>query len=304
MKNLFLFIIGIVFLITGVIKSINSEEFILQNYRYNLFSSNIIPQIAIAFIGIESALGLGLILNIFPQVLIPSSIVLLIALSILTIWSTSTGKTEDCGCYGGIVIVTPLQSILLNIVYLTLLTIAWLNPIPNHQTQTWQWILTLIVMLITGIMAWKSQEKPLIDFSRLKIGNHWKRRWLKNSPHDLQKGSHFVVFLSRDCPYCKRWIPFLNMMNTQKDLPQVLGIMSAKNEDLDEFKEEQMVRFPLVTMDKLLFGYMVDAYPTAVSIEDGIITEKWIGEIPEEYLDRIKQIYEKAIFKSKTQISS
>ncbi|NET24092.1 peroxiredoxin [Okeania sp. SIO1I7] len=298
------FIIGIIFLIAGIIKSIDSQEFIQQNYRYNLFPSNIIPQIAIAFISIESALGLGLILNIFPEYLIPSSIVLLIALSILTIWSTSTGKTEYCGCYGGIIIVTPLQSILLNIVYITLLTIAWFNPIPNHQTQTWQWILTLIVMLITCIMAWKSQEKPLIDFSRLKIGNHWKRRWLKNSPHNLQKGSHFVVFLSQDCPYCKRWIPFLNMMNTQKDLPQVLGIMSAKNEDLDEFKEEQMVRFPLVTMDKLLFGYMVDAYPTAVSIEDEIITEKWIGEIPEEYLDRIKQIYEKAIFKSQTQISS
>ncbi|MGD1701000.1 hypothetical protein [Dapis sp. BLCC M229] len=97
-------------------------------------------------------------------------------------------------------------------------------------------------MLIIAIMAWKSQEKPLIDFSRLKIGNHWKNRWLKNSPHNLHKGSHFVVFLSRDCPYCKLWIPFLNMVNTQKYLPQVLGIMSAKNEDLDEFKAEQMVR--------------------------------------------------------------
>ncbi|MGD1701001.1 MauE/DoxX family redox-associated membrane protein [Dapis sp. BLCC M229] len=81
-------------------------------------------QLAIAFISIESALGLSLILNIFPQVLIPSSITLLIALSILTIWSISTGKTEYCGCYGGIVIVTPLQSILLNISYIAFLKLV------------------------------------------------------------------------------------------------------------------------------------------------------------------------------------
>ncbi len=298
------FFVGIIFLVTGIIKALGSEKFILQNYRYNVLPSKIVPQSAIVFLGLESALGVALILYEFPQWLIPASVLLLLCLSVLTIWSTSSGRTEDCGCYGGLLVITPKQSILLNLAYICLLAASWFNPIPNHQTATWQWILALVIGGISSTLAWQSKDKPLVDFSRLKIGNRWQRRWLKNSPHDLQQGSHFVVFLSQDCPYCKRWVPFLNMMNAQQDLPQVLAIMSVTDEALDAFKDEQMVRFPLVTMDKILFGYMVDAFPTAISIEQGIITNQWIGIIPEEFVDRIKQIYERAILKAQAKVAS
>ena len=297
-------IIGAIFLSTGIIKALGSEQFIQQHYKYGLLSSKVIPQVAITFIGLESALGVALIFHEFPQWLIPSSIVLLLCLSTLTIWSTSSGKTEDCGCYGGLVVVTPKQSILLNLGYILLLGLAWFHPIANHHTEIWQWILALIVGVAASIMGWKSQEKPLVNLSRLQPGKRWKKRWLKKNTQDLQQGSHFVVFLDKDCPYCKRWVPFLNMMNTQKDLPEVLAIMSLANEDLAAFKEEQMVRFPIVSMDKLLLSYMVDAFPTAISIEDGRITNKWIGIIPEDFLERIKQVYEQVIFKSQAQVSS
>lgn len=301
---LMILIIGAIFFITGVAKALSSKEFIYHNYKYGLLPQKIVPQVAITFIGLESALGLALIFHEFPQWLIPVSILFLIGSSGLILWSTSSGKTEDCGCYGGLVIITPQQSILLNLGYILLLAIAWLYPVPNHHTETWQWILALIVGVFASTLGWQSQHKPLIDFSRIKIGNTWKRRWLKDSPNDLQQGSHFVVFLSKDCPYCKRWVPFLNMMNTQKDLPQVLGIMSLPSDELEAFQDEQMVRFPLVSMDKLLFSYMADAYPTAILIEDGVMTQKWIGELPEPYLDRIKQMYERVLLKKTEPISS
>jgi thioredoxin-related protein len=304
MVYLGIFIVGSVLLITGLAKALSSKQFIHHNYRYGLLSPKIIPQVAILFIGLESALGTALILHEFSQWLIPVSIFFLIGSSGLILWSTSSGKTEDCGCYGGLWVVTPKQSLMLNLGYILLLALAWFYPVVNHQTQTWQWILASIVGIVASILGWQSQNKPLIDFSRLKVGNRWKRRWLRNAPHNLQQGSHFIVFLSKDCPYCKRWIPFLNVMDTQKDLPQVLGIISVTTEELEAFKDEQRVRFPLVTMDKLLFNYMVDAYPTAVLIKDGIITEQWIGEIPEQFLDRIKQVYERMLFSGNQQMSS
>ncbi|MGK7958535.1 MAG: 2OG-Fe(II) oxygenase [Crocosphaera sp.] len=291
------FIIGLIFLITGIAKALNSQQFILHNYRYNLLPSQLVLPTAIAFIGIESALGLALILYEFPQWLIPSSIILLLCLSLLNYWSTSTGRTEDCGCYGGLLIVTPKQSLLLNLGYIFLLGIAWFNLIPNHQTQPWQWILTLIILVTTSFLAWQSKDKPLIDFSRLKPGNRWRKRWLKNSPYELEKDSYFVVFLGKTCPYCHKWIPLLNMMNTQKDLPQVMGILSLNQEEIEEFKQEQMVQFPLVSMDRLLFSYMIDGVPTGVLIEAGIIKNKYVGSLPEEFVKRIKQSYQEAIIK-------
>jgi drug/metabolite transporter superfamily protein YnfA len=289
------FIVGIVFFITGIYKALSSKQFIFHTAKYGLLPSQIVAQVAVTFIALESTLGVALLLHEFPQWLVPVSIILLVCLSALTIWSTSSGRTEDCGCYGGLLVVTPKQSILLNLGYILLLGIACFYPVAGHNTETWQWILALIVLISTSILSWQTRQQPIVDLYSLKPGKRWRERWLKKSTQNCQQGSHFVVFLSPDCGGCKRWLPLLNVMNTHQNLPQVMGILPISNHELETFKVEQMVRFPLVAMDKLLFSYMVDAYPTAVLIENGVITNKWEGEIPKEFLDKIKQSYESLI---------
>lgn len=290
-------IVGAVFLVTGFIKSLNSVQFIQHISKYRLLPPWVVLSVAISFIGLECALGVALVFYEFHQWLVPGSIILLFCLSALTLWSTFSGRTEDCGCYGGLLIITPQQSILLNLGYIFLLGLAAFYPVTNHQTETWQWILVLIVLLCTSTLSWLSRQEAIVDFSRLKIGNRWKCHWLKESPTDLQQGRHFVVFISPNCPICKGWIPFLNVMMTQEDFPNVMGIMSLPPETLEEFKVEQEVYFPLVSMNKRLFDFMVDAYPTAILIEDGIISNQWIGKVPDEFLDRVIQLYEQAMAK-------
>lgn len=292
MAYLSTFIVGLLFSIAAIAKALSSERFMLHAYRQGLLPLRLVPLIAITFVGIESALGVALILHEFPQWIIPSSIALLLGLSILTFWSTSSGRTDECGCYGGILLISPKQSIAINLGCIVLLTIAWVYPAASHRTETWQWVLAAIAFVIASICAKKSQRIPLIDFSRLKIGNRWQLRWLNNSPYDLQKGSYIIAFLSRNCFYCKTWLPLLNILNEQKDLPKILGIVSIADGELEEFKAERIIRFPIVSMDKLLFNYMAEVFPTAVLLEDGVITNKWIAEIPEEFLDIIKNFYE------------
>lgn len=294
------FIVGAVFLVTGVVKALSSKSFIQLIFKYGLLPPQLVIPTAITFIGLECALGVALILYEFPQDLVPGTIILILCLSASTAWATSTKRTEDCGCYGGLLVITPKQSILLNLGYILLLGWAWVYPVANHYTQIWQWVLALIALVAGSISGWKSQEKPLVDFSRLKPGNRWHPRWLKDSSQDLQQGSHFVVFLGKDCPYCKQWVPLLNVMSTQKDLPNVIGILALSHEEIEAFKAEHLVRFPIAQMDKLLFGYMVDSYPTAVLIEDGVISNKWLGEIPKEFFNRIRQFYESAVFSPKS----
>jgi hypothetical protein len=296
------FLVGAVFLVAGIIKALSSQQFIRQIFKYGLLPPQVVPQVAITFIGLECALGIALLLHSFPQWLVPGSISLILGLSALTIWATSSGRTEDCGCYGGLLLITPKQSVMLNLGYILLLGLAWLDEIADYHTETWQWVLTLITLVAGSTLGWLSQGKPIVDFSRLKVGNHWHPRWLKNSSQDLQQGSHFVVFLSKDCPYCKQWVPLLNVMSTQKDLPNVTGVMSLTTEDIEAFKAEHLIRFPVVQMNRLLFGYMVDRVPTAVLIEDGLISDTWLSEIPKEFFDRIKQFFESVVFAPKHKI--
>ncbi len=297
-------IVGAIFLVTGIVKALNSKSFIRHTARYGLLSGKVVPETAIGFIGLECALGVALLLHEFPEWLVPGSIVLLLCLSALTIWATSSGRTEDCGCYGGLLVVTPKQSILLNLGYILLLELAWLYPASNNHTTTWQWVLALVALVAGSTFGWQSREKPLVDFSRLKMGNRWNPNWLKDTPQDLQQGSYLVVFLTKNCPHCKKWVPLLNVMSTQKDLPNVLGILSLTNEEIEAFKAEHLVRFPIVRMDKLLFGYMANAFPTIVVVEEGVISNKLTGDIPKEFFDRIRQFYENVVFDQKPKTRS
>jgi thioredoxin-related protein len=291
-------IVGAVFLVTGVVKALSSEKFITTVFRYGLLPIKLVTPTAIAFIGIECMWGVALILHEFPSWLVPTSILSILILSALTTWSVSTGRSEDCGCYGGLFVIPPQNSILLNLAYVLLLDLAWFNPVPNYSTDNWQWVIALIALIIATGLAWQSKSKPLFDFSRLKAGKSWQSKWLKQNNINLDRGSHFIVFLSKDCPYCKRWVPLLNVMNTQQDFPDVLGILSMNPEEIAAFKAEHLTHFPLTQMDKLLFSYMVEGVPTAILLQDGSIVNKWIGEIPKEFFDRIKDFYENVVFNS------
>jgi Glutamine cyclotransferase len=86
-----------------------------------------LPCASIAFIALECSLGDALILRLFPKWLFPTMLVLLIALSGLTYWSTATGRIEDCGCYSGLLQIKPQHSLLLNGVYI-FISLAEITP--------------------------------------------------------------------------------------------------------------------------------------------------------------------------------
>lgn len=286
------FIIGSVLLFSGLVKTVDSRSFVRHVVRYNIIPPRILVRTCYAFIGLESAFGTAMILHMLPQWLVPVSMILFILFAGVTLWGTRTGRVEDCGCYGGLLALSPNQSALLDGAYVLILLPAWAYPIQNHQTAGWKYILPALVFILSIAVARKSLEKKLVEFSRLKKGRRWKNGWLKNSTKRPAKGPWFVVFLNKDCSWCKRWVPLLNVINVQPELPMVTGVMSLNGKGVDAFKKEHLIRFPIAYMDKYLMATMTTAFPTAVLVEDGTITEKWAGEMPKAYLNSIKQFYD------------
>ena len=286
------FIVGAVLLLSGFAKTIDSAPFVGHVVQYRLIPPQIALITCFVFIGLETALGAALVLHVWPQWLVPISILLFIGFAALTLWGTKSGRVEDCGCYGGLLALSPNQSALLDATYVLILIAAWLFPAQNYLTGLWKLILTAMVLIISVVVSTKSLRGALFDFSRLKKGKHWRTKWLKNSQNDLSSGSHFVVFLDKECSYCKRWVSLLNVINVQPELPRVTGVMSLNDREVEAFKNGHLIRFPIAHMDKYLAATMTNAYPTAVLIENGQITEKWTGEMPKAYLDNIKQFYE------------
>jgi hypothetical protein len=64
--------------------------------------------------------------------------------------------------------------------------------------------------------------------------------------------------------------------------------MSLQGDELRGFLNEHLITFPVTHMPQSLVSLMVNAYPTAALVEHGRVTEKWIGEMPESYLARVR----------------
>jgi len=282
-------LVGGVFVVTGVLKALDSRRFEQQLHRYGLLPPSMVSWAALAFIAFECALGAALILGLSPW-LLPAAALLIAGFAALTAWGTRSGRVEDCGCYGGLVMLTPAQSLALDGLYIALLVAAWLlragTPAPPAG-----WTIAIVALAGAAALAaaWRSRTGALVDLALLRVGRTWRRGWLKRAPRDVTSGAHFVVFLSRDCPYCKNWVPLLNVIEVQPDLPSVIAIMSLDDKAREGFLAEHLIKFPVAFMPQSLVSLMVDAYPTAALVENGRVTGKWIGEMPEPYLTRVRR---------------
>jgi hypothetical protein len=257
----------------------------------------LLTPLTLGYIGMECALGMALILQTFLPWLLPGALALLLGLSTLTLSTAWSRRTANCHCYGSLLNIKPWQSIGLNLVYGLCLAVAWVNPMDAPQTAPWQVLVPLGVGALTIALAWWSRHRPLIN-GLLHPGRRWKQHWLKATPLDLQSGTHFVMFLSPQCTSCHQWLQHLNVLSTQKDLPPIIGIMALSSEEITEFKADHQVWFPVVAMDDWLFSTMVDLMPTFIWLEDGVIADKWVDQVPDLFLDRIQQIYERLLAKS------
>lgn len=290
-------LVGIIFVLTGFAKVIEPWKFIGHIAKLKLLQPQSIRVAALTFTAIESALGIALILGLLPSVMMTVSILLLIGLTFLTYWSTSTGRTKDCGCYNGWLEVTPTQSIILNFVYIALLIFAAL--LGNYQpTVLWQWMLVLVTLVTSGALAsgsleyWMKNQRPYIDLAQAKINQTWQPKWLgEDSDSELMSGSQLVVFLSPQCPQCKKWLNVLKVVHYRDDLPEVLGAIALNTvEERQEFVNSYQLNYPIVPIEKKQQQKLgISSFPTALILEDGVIKEKWLNVIPDHFIERIRQ---------------
>ena len=188
--------------------------------------------------------------------------------------------------------VTPAQSMTLDALYLGLMAVAWLLAPAVTSIAVWKVATVALVTAAAFAASMLSLRKPLVDLALLRVGRTWRRSWLRHYDRDVTRGSHFVVFLSRDCPYCKRWVPLLNVIEVQPELPSVVAVMSLEGDELRTFLDEHLIKFPVTHMPQSLVSLMATVYPTAALIENGRVSQKWVGEMPKEYLDRVREFLE------------
>ena len=146
------FIISFLFLLSAVAKLYPSPYFAISTFEvkqlYPLgFSEGIAPYFSRILIGIEFALGLLILQkNYLRSLIIPSTILLLAIftthLSIVTF--QNGGNSGNCGCFGSLLPMTPIQAIIKNVIAIILLIYMLLIMPKINERKSNFWVLTTI----------------------------------------------------------------------------------------------------------------------------------------------------------------
>lgn len=145
-------VVALLFLVSAIAKLYPSPYFAISTFEvkqlYTLgFSDSLAPYFSRILIGIEFALGFLLLSNNFlKRITIPATVgllsVFIIHLSYVTF--LSGGNSGNCGCFGELIPMTPIEAIIKNIIAVGLL--IWLWKISENDKKSNIWMLTSITL--------------------------------------------------------------------------------------------------------------------------------------------------------------
>jgi thiol-disulfide isomerase/thioredoxin len=172
-------IISFLFIISAIAKMYPSPYFAISTFEvkqlYPLgFSEIIAPWFSRILIGIELALGILILQNNFLRKLIIPVTILLLAvfvghLSYVTF--LSGGNTGNCGCFGELIPMTPIEAIIKNIIAIMLLGyLFYLVPKTNGKNNFWI-VAGITLATIISIFLLAPIKKVTNDFVVTPIEN-------------------------------------------------------------------------------------------------------------------------------------
>ncbi|MFM9989310.1 MauE/DoxX family redox-associated membrane protein [Flavobacterium sp.] len=173
-------LISFLFIISAIAKMYPSPYFAISTFEvkqlYPLgFSEIIAPWFSRILIGIELALGILILQNNFLRKLIIPVTILLLAvfvghLSYVTF--LSGGNTGNCGCFGELIPMTPIQAIIKNIIAIILLVILLYLLPKTIASKNNFWIVSSITLAtIISIFLLAPIKKVTNDFEVTPIEN-------------------------------------------------------------------------------------------------------------------------------------
>ena len=118
-------LLGILFIVSAVLKIVDMDRFEIYIYSYHFFSLNFSFLVARAAIIVELVLGIGLVSNCFHKLMWWGSVLMLIGYTGLLVYAIVLGRTDNCHCFGDYLQFNPWQSIIKNGVLLVLFALIY-----------------------------------------------------------------------------------------------------------------------------------------------------------------------------------
>jgi uncharacterized membrane protein YphA (DoxX/SURF4 family) len=276
--------LGLVLIFSGFIKLYPIEPFELNFIDIGIANWFIAPFMARGIIALEIFLGIMLVVNFYTKkIVLPSVAVLLIFfIGYLIFAIIKEGNQGNCGCFGTYLEMTPLESIIKNVVILAIAFIVY----KFGKEYQWKYISTTTYALAaaTIMLPFILNPPDLMASTQAEITNtgyEFETKYLgeytfSGSKPDFSKGNHIVAFFLTTCPHCKSTALKLSILKRKSELPPVYAVIAGKEKYLQKFIEESKWNLPYYYYtNKDLMKLSGTEFPAIFYIKDGKVQAKW-----------------------------
>lgn len=270
-------LLGLVFIVSAVLKVLDMDRFEIYVYSYHFFSLNFSFLAARAAIIIELVLGVGLISNTLHKMYWWGSMAMLFGYTLLLIYALLKGRTDSCHCFGDFLQLDPKQSLLKNGALMLLFLLVY--NVKEWKTP-FRWLifcLALMASTITVFAVSPPDNYTSAYDSEYNLNEELFRDMLNEPPLDsfeLQNGKQVVCFFSTGCEMCQMAAQKLSLMQQFYGFPpeNITYVFMGSEESITTFYEKsQSPIYRNVLCDNVLDLLKVinGQFPTIVFLEDG-----------------------------------
>ena len=178
-------LLALTFIFSGFVKAIDplGSQYKIAEYLEAVQLSAYIPDwaqliLSVGLSAIEFTLGVMLLLAIRRRLASKLSLIMMVVMTLVTLWLTVSNPIQDCGCFGDAIHLTNTQTFIKNLILLTAAIILACWPLYQIRfvSKTNQWIafyFTIIFIVTASTLS--LYHLPIFDFRPYYIGQNIKK---------------------------------------------------------------------------------------------------------------------------------
>ena len=253
----------------GFFEILLEQQGIVPNRLYGAWATR-------AIIALETWLAIGFLLPFYTKLLLRLSFGLLLVFSLHLVYLIAIGNTDNCGCFGEMISMSPLESLAKNLVLIVVNGFLLRYRYRDSKPSWFTWAL-LPILFAAAVFIWPVSTK--IDEVVAKFP-----QFEKSSTIDFTKGEYLVAVFNLSCEHCQEAASEITQLQQQSiTLPQVVALFFEEGDTtVAQFNALTQTDFPYQMIDVNTFFDLIGSAPPRVYwIEDGEVNQFWDENIGE-----------------------
>ena len=272
---------GLVFIVSAVLKLFDMDRFEIYVYSYRFFSLNFSFIVARLAIILELVLGIGLISHTLHKLYWWGSMAMLVGYTLLLWYALHLGRTDSCHCFGDYLQLDPKQSLVKNGVLMVLLLAIY--KMENWKTP-FRWLILSLAIMASAIGVFVASPPDNLANSGLdhNLQVELFDEMLGDAPLDklhLDEGKQIVCFFSTGCEYCQMAARKLSLMQQFHGFSddRITYLFMGNEEEVSMFYElSESARYrDIIYPDARMLKAVKGNLPTIVFMENGKVVHEY-----------------------------